>query len=407
VSAAGGIECHHGDCLAVLPTLAADSIDACITDPPYHLQSIVKRFAKTGRTDKTRSRSGPHQRTANGFMNKQWDGGAIAFDAATWAAVLRVLKPGAYIAAFSSTRTFARMAVAIEDAGFITHPFIAWIFGQGFPKAHRVHDDAWEGWRYGTQSLKPAIEPIYIGQKPFEPGLTGTENVRKWGTGAINIDGCRVPSADAAVPRGGEATAGKAYAASGATNFAAKPGMRRGVSNGGDALGRWPANVILDGSAEVLAAFPEAPGQQRRVGPDHGDKTSHGIYGDYGPRNEHAPRADHGSAARFFYTAKADRHERLGSKHPTVKPLDLIAYLIRLLTPPGGIVLDPFAGTGTTAEAAFNEHMRAVLIEREAEYVADIHRRIALMRAGRDERIRQVAKAKAADRPPDHGPLFA
>jgi DNA modification methylase len=282
---------------------AANSIDSCVCDPPYHLQSIVKRFAKTGRTDKTRTSSGPHQRTSNGFMNKVWDGGDVAFQTSTWEKVYRVLKPGAYIVAFSSSRTFGRMSVAIEDAGFITHPLIGWIFGQGFPKAHRVKVDGMEGWRYGGQALKPALEPIYVGQKPFSE-INGTKNIERWGTGALNIDACR------------------------------------------------------------------------------------------------------GSAARFFYTAKADADDRLGSKHPTVKPVDLMQWLCRLVTPKGGTVLDPFAGTGTTGEAAFREGFNAVLIERETEYQADIRRRMGLVLSGPDERSRESIKARLGDAPADHGPLF-
>ena len=173
-------------------------------------------------------------------------------------------------------------------------------------------------------------------------------------------------------------------------------------------LGRWPANVIHDGSEEVVAAFPDAPGQQYYVEPEHGERPSRGIYGDFGARPPNEPRGDSGSAARFFYTAKADADDRLGSKHPTVKPLDLMQYLVRLVTPPRGLVLDPFAGTGTTGEACIREGFRAVLIEREPEYQADIRRRIRLATtAGPDERAREAIKAKLKDKPLDHGPLFA
>src|SRR5262249_45656823 len=154
-------------CREVLARMPENRFDSGVTDSPYHLHSITKRFAKTGRSNRTATTSGPHQRTARGFMQKTWDGGDIAFDPELWAQVLRVLKPGAFLVAFSSCRTYHRMACAIEDAGFITHPFVAWLFGQGFPKAHRVKAEGWEGWRYGAQALKPAIEPIYMGQKPF------------------------------------------------------------------------------------------------------------------------------------------------------------------------------------------------------------------------------------------------
>lgn len=406
----GRIQLHCGDCLAVMDTLEENSIDAALCDPPYHLQSIVKRFAKTGLTDKTRTSSGPHQRTANGFMNKVWDGGDIAFQVSTWEKVYRVLKPGAYIVAFSSSRTFGRMSVAIEDAGFITHPLIGWIFGQGFPKAHRVKIEGMEGYRYGGQALKPALEPIYVGQKPFSE-INGTKNIERWGSGALNIDGCRVVTDDELQAgasrlwshyRDGEASAERRYEADGATNFAMKPGPRGGSPNG-----RWPANVMTDGSSQVFAAFPDSDGQQFAVGPEHGDKNSINVYGDYGPRDHTPPRGDKGSAARFFWSSKAIADDRLGSNHPTVKPVDLIQELARLITPPGGTVLDCFAGTGTTGEAAFREGFNAVLIEREPEYQTDIRRRMALCMAGPDERKRESIKAKIGDLPFEAGSLFA
>ena len=161
------------------------------------------------------------------------------------------------------------------------------------------------------------------------------------------------------------------------------------------------------GSEEVLAAFPDAPGQQFYVGPEHGDRPSRGIYGDFGAGPPSEPRNDSGSAARFFYNAKADNDERIGSSHPTVKPIDLMQYLVRLVTPPRGLVLDPFAGTGTTGEAAWREGMKAILIERETEYQVDIRRRMALALAGPDERARKSVKAKLKDKPLDAGPLFS
>lgn len=148
------------------------------------------------------------------------------------------------------------------------------------------------------------------------------------------------------------------------------PGPRRG-----DEKGRWPANIIHDGSEEVLNAFPDAPGQQRGVGPQHGAKLSVNVYGDYGPRDQFNPRGDSGSAARFFYQAKANKDDRNGSKHPTVKPIALLRYLCRLVTPPGGTILDPFAGSGTLGEAAMLEGFNSILIEREDEYFQDILRR--------------------------------
>ena len=173
-----------------------------------------------------------------------------------------------------------------------------------------------------------------------------------------------------------------------------------------ESLGRWPANIVHDGSADVLAAFPDSDGQRAEVGPQHGAKPGVNVYGDYGPRETFAPRNDSGSAARFFFSAKADADDRLGSRHPTVKPVDLMQWLCRLVTPPGGTILDPFAGTGTTGEAAWREGFNAVLIEREAEYQADIARRMGLCRSGPATRSAESAKARYAGKPVDDGPLF-
>jgi hypothetical protein len=179
------------------------------------------------------------------------------------------------------------------------------------------------------------------------------------------------------------------YADRGSTDFAPTPGPR-----GGDSKGRWPANVIHDGSEEVVEAFPAAPGQQRPVTGDervHRTVNAYGVFN--GARSGADPRGDVGSAARFFYSAKADAADRLGSKHPTVKPVDLMAYLCRLVTPPGGTVLDPFAGSGTTGMACLREGFSAVLIEREAEYIADIHRRLAHVRGSDAPLFAEVAGA--------------
>lgn len=373
---------HHGDSREVLKGIVDASIDSCVSDPPYALTSIVKRFANSPRNEKTENLCNPYGRTGAGFMGQKWDTGETAFSVEFWREVLRVLKPGGHLIAFGGTRTYHRLACAIEDAGFEIRDQIGWLYGSGFPKSHKLHGQ-WEGW--GT-ALKPAWEPIVLARKP----LIGTvaANVLVHGTGAINIDKCRVPSDDnlragagilpvrhhPEVPRGrqGEASADRRYARRGGTDFAASPGPR-----GGDEKGRFPANIIHDCSDEVVAAFPETPGQQRVVGPEHGPKSSVNVYGDFGPRETFRPRDDAGSAARFFYSAKADKDDRLGSKHPTVKPIDLMAYLCRLVTPPGGTVLDPFAGSGTTGMACLREGFNAILVEREAKFVEDIKRRIA------------------------------
>lgn len=391
----GRVTLYPGNCLEVLASLPENSVHSAVMDPPYHLTSIVDRCSKEGSAE---MKVAAYARASRGFMGKQWDGGDIAFQVATWEAVKRVLKPGGYILAFASTRGFGRMSVAIEDAGFIVHPLIAWVFGSGFPKATRIKADGYDGWRYGGQALKPAIEPIFMGQKPFSE-KTGTANVLTHGTGAINIDGCRID---------GEINESPTYAYlgdNGVAMGAASERMRKNGGGAGSPLGRWPANLIHDGSDEVLAAFPEAPGQQRASSDT--DRSQGVVYGaiKVNGTQEYEPRDDGGSAARFFYSAKADADDRIGSKHPTVKPVDLMRYLVRLVTPPGGTVLDCFAGTGTTGEAAWREGFNAILIEREPEYQKDIAERMRLCLAGPDEKRREIIKRRGlAD--DDAGPLF-
>ena len=806
----GRVRLFHGDCREVLRGLADNSVDSVVTDPPYHLTSINKRYSTSKSNleqpvDKKLENinAGAFKRLASGFMGKQWDGGDIAFQVELWAEVLRVLKPGGYICAFGGSRTWHRMACAIEDAGFITHPMIAWIFGSGFPKAHSVSrqwgskeekkwlnvikdidnldeksisevwkkhlniasnadsefqkrateagmntpksvfalgvvevsiihkslpanavlaemnssgahhtfaglssvhthaDDSlmevlnphalivaqsaggrdlsqninvcsvllsvplspcgntsqmtaavealmiwlgskpsskladtnalcaaltdalkriilnqsatfrnydiksqtdcvsainvtitestaenlisftanilraeaseralgakreyfddpkwldkypkgpgggepspmaaqaarggkiqtsnpatdaareWDGWFYGTQSLKPAIEPIYLGQKPFSE-KTGAANVLRWGTGALNIGASRINASDQHPGSTSQGDVRNNHAGSMPCTYSSPTGPREPhnehnhnqvscevqqdgnnppVPNGhahghdysqslssavdcrlsshsddehshreqeafqasspqqddvgelGDRQstqqhildhlstpldihsapdikhqGRWPANVVTDGSDEVLACFPET-GASPPIGSMGGGSNKHSIFGEFtGERHENG-FGDSGSAARFFkscsitqddlqwrgavsanrlvYSSKADADDRLGSSHPTVKPLDLIQYLVRLITPPRGTVLDLFAGTGTTGEAAYREGFNAILIEREDEYIKDIERRMGLVLGGPDER--KYAGIKARGREQDAGPLF-
>lgn len=398
---------HHGDCLDVLRTMPDNSVDAVVTDPPYGLS----------------------------FMGKRWDYDVPSED--VWAECLRVLKPGGHLLAFAGTRTQHRMAVRIEDAGFEIRDMIAWVYGSGFPKSmdvskaidkaagvereivgqshyaanrtalkppigtfERTNDDRlitapatdaakhWHGW--GT-ALKPALEPITVARKP----LIGTvaENVLTWGTGGVNVDGCRVGS--------GGVTESSARAGKGAGYEAHnKEGRKYGDGLGGviaeaHPLGRWPANLIHDGSEEVVGLFPETKSGAgaRRPNGAHSDVTYNGGWSPH----DYAREADSGSAARFFYCAKASKRDRdegcegmeaktaggmqerndgsLGSitlsrnHHPTVKPTDLMRYLCRLVTPPGGTVLDPFMGSGSTGKAAIIEDFNFIGIEREAEYL--------------------------------------
>lgn len=392
-----------GDCLETLRAMADASVDAVVTDPPYGLA----------------------------FMGKKWDDDVPSVH--VWAECLRVLKPGGHLLAFAGTRTQHRMAVRIEDAGFEIRDMIAWVYGSGFPKSMDVSKaidkaagiwrgragavvgvnrsmsasnyertskgkpatDAakrWEGW--GT-ALKPAIEPITVARKP----LVGTvaENVLKHGTGAINVDGCKVPTTD---NLNGGAYSNGVKDLSKATSYATGVNVGKFVQP----AGRWPSNLIHDGSDEVLAAFPQAPGQQTAVGPQYGDKASVNTFGDYGPRQHFAPRGDTGSAARFFYSPKALGEDRWDhNHHPTVKPVALMRYLCRLVTPPGGLVLDPFCGSGSTGVACVLEGFRFIGCEREAEYAAIARDRLGLAERPTTYVPAHAPKLAAAEPPP----LFA
>ncbi|WP_060483359.1 site-specific DNA-methyltransferase [Pseudomonas sp. NBRC 111119] len=355
---------HLGKCIEAMRAMPGNSVDSIVTDPPYGLR----------------------------FMGKRWDYNVPKVD--TLVECLRVLKPGGHLLAFAGTRTQHRMAVRIEDAGFEIRDMIAWVYGSGFPKSHNLDGD-WQGW--GT-TLKPALEPITVARKP----LAGTvaANVLVHGTGALNIDACRVTPTGESRDRSDEESQDKRYANSGSTNFAAKPGVR-----GSNPLGRWPTNLVHDGSDLVLASFPDAAGQQGDLKGHSKDRASKGIFGDMKAARDAFARGDSGSAARFFYCAKASRADgndglhsdgqpavaahatmrereqadwpkRNGNHHPTVKPTDLMAYLCQLVTPAGGIILDPFMGSGSTGKATMREGFQFVGCELDPEYLAIAKARI-------------------------------
>lgn len=291
-----------------------------------------------------------------------------------WAAqVYRVLKPGAYMVAFSSTRTYHRMVCAIEDAGFEIHPMMTWVTGSGFPKATRIKADGYEGQRYGKQSIKPSLEPICFAQKPFSEA-NGTANILKWGTGAVNIDACRVEADTRPLiePDRGRAT--------GNTFSGGMDGSLCGsISNGTTTQGRWPPNVLHDGSPEVLdefAKYGETTSGSRKEG-EHRICGSENVYREYETGLMPAINGDSGTPARFYpslpfdhqddvpfmYEPKAGPDDRMGFKHPTIKPVNLIRWLCRLITPKGGTIVDPFAGTFTTGQAALAEGFHPTGIE--------------------------------------------
>lgn len=370
----------HGDNRLRLGEIADNSVDSIVTDPPYEL----------------------------GFMGKAWDGSGIAYDAEMWRQCLRILKPGGHILAFGSSRTYHRIACAIEDSGFEIRDQIMWIYGSGFPKSLNVgkslikqdenvsNADEWDGW--GT-ALKPAHEPIVVARKPLDG--TVAKNVVQWGTGAINIDACRIGYEDGEVDFDRKQRQQHSDGAiEGSFGAASLIGTEIATYKEG---GRWPANVIHDGSEEVVSLFPNSKGGAYPAKRGQSVNTTFAS----GQETEGGFRAmgDSGSAARFFYCAKSSSAERntgldhleavpaggmkgrndgsLGSvtmsqnHHPTVKPISLMRYLVKLVTPKGGTVLDPFLGSGSTAVAAILEECNWIGCEITDEYIPIIEARVA------------------------------
>jgi DNA modification methylase len=398
-----GVRLYHGDCVDVLRALPTNSIDASVTDPPYGIGFMGKEWdtfrpeiveantrkmmaadhgfnlddpRRTNPNLKGRTRS-PAMSPSQIDYDRSLEGqrGFQSWCEAWGREVLRVMKPGAYGVICGAPRSAHRMTSGLEDAGFWIIDSLAWLFGQGFPKSHNLAG-AWNG--YGS-ALKPGHEPIVLIQKPFT--LTIDENVSKWGVGALNIDGCRI------------ATTGE-------------DAQREDVN----ALGRWPANVALDDDAAQLldaqAGTRKSGANQTRRGSDE-IHESRSAYGTFRGQFECTPArgAQSGGASRFFYVAKPSRAERDygcdelplrtagectdrrdgtagltpyagagrsgGGRnfHPTVKPVALMRWLVRLITPPGRTVLDPFLGSGTTALACLLENREFIGIEREADYL--------------------------------------
>ncbi len=385
---------YEGDCVEVMRGLPDHSVDSVVTDPPYEL----------------------------GFMGKKWDATGIAYGVEMWREVLRVLKPGGHLLSFGGTRTYHRMACAIEDAGFEIRDQLQWLYGSGFPKSldiSKAIDKAagaertegariWTGGRrtgcianspetnLGTQTLvkfdapatpeavqwngwgtalKPANEPICLARKPLAEA-TIAANVLAWGTGGLNVDGCRIgtepPAARNALKkiiRGGR--------------FHSGAEADKEMSHYNPTQGRFPANILLDEEAAAMLDEQSgrlASGKAPATGfVRHSDKHRN-AYGRFeGQRAEPTTLyGDSGGASRFFYVAKASKSERgKGNLHPTVKPVKLMRYLVRLITPPGGTVLDPFAGSGTTLLAAEREGFDSIGIEMNPEYCEIIRKRMA------------------------------
>jgi DNA modification methylase len=521
-----------GDCVERMRELPDNSVDSVVCDPPYHLTSIVKRFGAANAAPAQVGKTGAYARASKGFMGQTWDGGDVAFQPETWAEVLRVLKPGGHLVAFSGTRTYHRMAVAIEDAGFEVRDMLEWLYSTGFPKSHnidkaisddercccptlperdlrlvrdtdvsppinagdergevlfaglpqqgpsdsvlraepaQVSSDAQEpcvegrrdaeadarqlsgrevsasagmgaadgasgrlhnaappsdgadvrlpadangsgepqGSQPGEQSpvepgavadergsqargsralcrgcgkpivetglgtaLKPSHEPICLARKPLSEKSIAA-NVLKWGTGALNIDGCRIET--------DEILNGGAYAENGTkserSGSLAGGLLKSGIGEYQQPQGRWPANLCHDGSDEVVAGFPTSTGGHHPASRGKGGIGNDGHSGQSDLTEQFDDEG--GSAARFFYCAKATAEDRKEyNNHPTVKPEPLMRWLVRLVTPKGGTVLDPFMGSGSTLIAADAEQFNAIGCEISPEYAAIAERRI-------------------------------
>lgn len=309
-----GITLYAGDCRGVIATFDAGSVDACVTDAPYDLTAKSRNGSQ--RQNDPATPFGRHRlQSAGGFMGQRWDATGVAFDPATWDAVYRVLKPGAYLIAFGGTRTYHRMACAIEDAGFEIKDCLCWLYGSGMPKH--------------TSLLKPAWEPIVL--------------AKKRGQGAINRDACRIGGANTHRPNGTIGYHGG--------------GNGRGSIGGSDS-GRVPANVILDEMAAAILDASVPPSISRIGKPRKSEKPGNG----WGATHTGAEYADDGGPSRFFYCPKVDDDERnrglpigMVNNHPTVKPASLMQWLVKLVALPGQTIIDPFCGSGTTGIACNRE----------------------------------------------------
>lgn len=298
------IDLRLGDCIEVMKTLPDNSVDSIVCDPPYHLTST--------------------KGSKKGFMGKEWDGGDIAFRTEVWEQALRVLKPGGHLLAFGGSRTYHRLAVAIEDAGFEIRDQILWIYGSGFPKSLNIGKkvEGYEGW--GT-ALKPAHEPIVMARKPLSEKSVAL-NVLEWGTGGININESRIEGGVRTTPIHSEDKKEDN------TLF----GLHKTIQHERieTTEGRFPANVMFD------------------------DNTDENW-------------------KRYFYCPKASKKEKGEfNTHPTTKPILLMEYLIKLITPKGGVIMDCFMGSGSTGVAAIRNEYSFIGIEKETEYMNIAEKRI-------------------------------
>jgi DNA modification methylase len=390
-----------GNSLDLLPTLADNSIDAIVTDPPYEL----------------------------GFMGKTWDNSGIAYSLELWQQCLRVLKPGGHLLAFSGSRTYHRMVVSIEDAGFEIRDMISWISNKTFPKSLNIgkaidklagiDTNKWEGWGTG---LKPTVEPIVMARKLVEG--TVANNVLTYGTGGLNINASRIGAKDQKELEKNWDRTQSVAAQEGRNSMSG--GLNSIDLSGYKAEGRWPANLILDEQAAEL--LDEQSGTSKSPKPYVAEGYKETSMFGVGGVNHAKEFGDSGGASRFFYVAKAskrDRNEGLedleettaadmvdreadsagmnspragagrtsGAKnfHPTVKPTELMRYLVKLITPPGGTVLDPFTGSGSTGKAAILEGFDFIGIELTEDYWPIIEGRLKHAEAKVAKRIKETS----------------
>jgi hypothetical protein len=370
---------------------------ALLCDPPYHLTSIVKRFGKKDSAPAKHGVDGAFSRSSKGFMGQQWDGGDIAFQPETWGVLGEHLYPGAFGMAFSASRNWHRLAVAIEDAGFIIHPTVfGWLNGQGFPKATTISkqlkkkgsedDEIWEGHRYGLQALKPAVEPIIVFQKPYEG--RPLDNLVETGAGAINIDGGRIP-------------VNNPVTINRFTNGAKPWGDAKGEEFDTESTmqGRWPANFILGES--VASNLDSQVGTLTSGKPSGKINKGNGYHGGFSGIDV-TGFGDSGGASRFFYNVQeqideadpiyycgkvspTERNAGLDDRciHPTMKPIALAKYLATLLLPPDAYsprrILVPFSGVGSELIGCMQagwEQIVGIEFDTENGYVEIAHKRM-------------------------------
>ena len=449
---------YQGNMLDMLEVIEPNSIDSIITDPPYGLTSITKRFGKENSAECKYGKDGSFARLSKGFMGKEWDGSGIEYNIETWQKCFEVLKPGGYLLAFGGSRTFHRIACAIEDAGFEIRDTIMWLYGSGFPKSHNIgldidklngcpdrghriavanrhHPDGtlepngeqlepyetkteeahkWNGW--GT-ALKPSFEPIIVARKPLDG--TVAKNCLKWSVGGINIDECRVGNETISIHNAPKGTfAGGEY------------GRGSDTSSYRDSTGRFPANTILTYDEtdfdEVCGGFPNTKNSKRSPKNNKDTEYTNTYTPPKAIYTENNTYGDSGSASRYFYCAKAskkDRDEGLDTfnqekvndgrqtpidnafqrgetlrknTHPTVKPTELMQYLVRLVSPNGATILDPFNGSGSTGKAVMyenrerNKNYKYIGIELTEEYLPIAKARIEYVCKLNEEELKEM-----------------